>query len=271
MTSQSFKAIIVDDEPPARREMRRLLSDYDEIRVVGEAGDLDVARGLLLRTRPDVVFLDVRLGRRSGFELLPDIDHETSVVFVTAYDHYAVRAFEESALDYLVKPVDVGRLRASIERLKSIPGERARSDATAPHTYSAARWVFLDSGDAQEFIEIANIAHIGAEEGSSRVTTTDKRARISNRSLTDWERQLTTGDFVRVHRSAIVNLRHVEHVESWSQYTYRLSVRGVAEPTQTLVHRILGHRLSWPAEAREQVFPPMRVLVQFLQHRDHLS
>lgn len=230
MTTQSLKAVIVDDEPPARREMRRLLADYDEIKVVGEAGDLEVARGLLLRTRPDVVFLDVRLGRRSGFELLTDIDHETSVIFVTAYDHYAVRAFDESALDYLVKPVDARRLRASVERLKSISGDGSRGGTRDSHTYSSTRWVFLDSGDAQEFIEIANIAHIGAEGGGSRVTTTDKRARISNRSLSDWERRLTTGDFVRVHRSAIVNLRHVEQVESWFQYSYRIRVRGLAEP-----------------------------------------
>jgi two-component system LytT family response regulator len=225
-----IKAVIIDDEPPARREMRRLLVEHEEIKVVGEAGDLEVARGLLLRTRPDVAFLDIRLGRRSGFELLSDIDDETAVVFVTAYDHYAVRAFDASALDYLVKPVDPKRLARSIDRLKDRSAEALRGDLKTPHTYSATRWVFLDSGDEQEFIEIADITHIEAEGGVTRVFTREGRNRTSTRSLVEWEKRFEAGDFVRVHRSAIVNLKHVEGVESWSQYSYRLKIRGAAEP-----------------------------------------
>lgn len=225
-----IKAVIVDDEPPARREMRRLLAEHEEINVVGEAGDLEVARGLLLRTRPDVVFLDIKLGRRSGFELLSDIDHETAVIFVTAYDHYAVRAFDASALDYLVKPVDAKRLRSSIERLKDRSARARRGDLKAPHTYSATRWLFIDSGDSQEFLEIADITHIEADGGSSRVFTRDGRSRASGRSLIDWEKRLDSADFTRVHRSAIVNLKHVESVESWFQYSYRIKIRGAAEP-----------------------------------------
>ncbi|MEJ7759524.1 MAG: LytTR family DNA-binding domain-containing protein [Gemmatimonadaceae bacterium] len=226
-----IKAVIVDDELPARREMRRLLDEHEGIRVVGEAGDLDVGRGLLLRTRPDVVFLDIRLGRRSGFELLPDIDDETAVIFVTAYDHYAVRAFEESAMDYLVKPVDPRRLRSSIDRLRArLAGPAPETDARAPKLYSATRWVFLDSGGTQEFIELADITHIEAEGGNTRVFTRDGRARGSARGLVDWQRRLASGDFVRVHRSALVNLKHVERVEPWFHYSYRIKVRGFPDP-----------------------------------------
>ena len=226
-----IKALIVDDEPPARRELRRLLDEFDAIKVVGEAADVDVARGMLLRTRPDVVFLDIHLGRQSGFDLLDEIDGETAVVFVSAYDKYAVRAFESSAVDYLVKPVDAKRLKTSIERVCARVADGASVDnAGAPHVFAAARWVFVDTADAQEFIELASITHIEAEGGKSRVFTRDGRSRMTSRALTDWEARLAIGDFVRVHRSAMVNLKHVERVEPWSHYSFRIVVAGCKKP-----------------------------------------
>ncbi len=228
-----IKAIIVDDEPPAIREMRRLLAEFDDIKVAGDAMNLDTARGLLLRTRPDVVFLDIRIGRKSGFELLPDIDSESAVVFVTAYDDYAVRAFEASAVDYLLKPVEPARLRQSVARLRQrAQSGRDESAGIVPRTFSAARWTFLDSGGSQEFIEIANITHVEASGGGVRVFTKDGRMRDDSRTLLEWERRLDTGDFVRVHRSAIVNLRFVDRIEPWFHYSYRIAIRGWPEPVQ---------------------------------------
>jgi len=222
-----IKALIVDDEPPARREMRRMLAEFEDVKVAGEAADLAVARGMLLRVRPDVVFLDIHLGRESGFDLLSDVDAECAVIFVTAHDDYAVQAFDASALDYLLKPVDAKRLRASLDRL------RARADAPTPATpvtYAAKRWIFLDSGGRQEFIEIARITHIEAEDGGTRVFTVDGIMRSAPQTLVEWENRVSAADFVRVHRSAIVNLRHVELVEPWSHYSYRIKVRGSAAP-----------------------------------------
>lgn len=225
-----IKATIVDDEPPARRELRRLLADYPDVSIVGEAGDLDVARGLLLRTRPDVVFLDIMLGRTSGFDLLPDIDEETAVVFVTAYGDYAVEAFEASALDYLLKPVDQRRLKSTIERIRSRVATEAEQQNASPALFAGNRWVFIDSGTKQEFIEVANITHVEADGGTSRVYTQDGHSRMTSRSLADWEKRLENGDFVRVHRATIVNLKHVERVEPWFQYSYRVKLRGSPDP-----------------------------------------
>lgn len=226
-----IKATIVDDEPPARRELRRLLTDVEDVSIVGEAGDLDVARGLILRTQPDVVFLDIMLGRTSGFDLLSEIDEETAVVFVTAYGDHAVRAFEASALDYLLKPVDPTRLHAAVDRVRARTATTTNSTSeTTTQLYSASRWLFIDSGSRQEFIEKENITHIQSDGGFSRVYTKDGRSRVSSRTLIDWEKRLDSGDFVRVHRSAIVNLKHVERIEPWFQYSYRIRMRGFAEP-----------------------------------------
>lgn len=228
-----IKAIVVDDEAPARREMRRLLDAHARaVSVVGEARDLDTARGLLLRTRPDVAFLDIRLGRSSGFDLLDDVDEETAIVFVTAYDDYAVRAFEASALDYLVKPVEPERLALAIERLE---GRRAKSApvGSAPREtvpFTPLRWVFLDSPESSEFVELATITHLTADPRGSRVYTAARRSIPAAKSLALWERRLPREDFLRVHRSAIVNLRHVDSVEPWSHYGYRIRLRGWDEP-----------------------------------------
>jgi two-component system LytT family response regulator len=222
-----IRAVIVDDEPPARREMKRLLEDAGEIKVVGEAGTVDVAKGVVQRTRPDVVYLDIAMGRQSGFELLPAIDEETAVVFVTAFDQHAVRAFETGAIHYLVKPVDPVRLRTSLERVRArlsrIPDV---STTNAPSLYSAGSWIFLDTEDSPEFIQLRQITHIEADSGGSRVFTADSRSRRSFLSLAEWEERLKSPDFVRVHRSTIVNLKFVENVEPWFQYSYKLRLRG---------------------------------------------
>ena len=220
-----IKAVIVDDEPPARREMRRLLAGYDDVRVAGEAGDLTVAVGLLGRTRPDVVFLDIQLGKRSGFELLEEIDPDTAVVFVTAFDAYAVKAFETGAVDYLVKPVQAERLSLSLDRVRSRLTGRAR-DGHSSAVYSGARWIFLESRDHQDFIEVGNITHVEAGEGGTRVFLRDGRTRATSRPLSWWETRLPPAGFARVHRSTIVNLSHVEKVEQWFQYSYRLTIAG---------------------------------------------
>lgn len=229
-----IKAIIVDDEAPARREMRRLLDAHaGAIAVVGEARDLDTARGLLLRTRPDVVFLDIRLGKTSGFELLDDVDEETAVVFVTAYDDYAVRAFDASAVDYLVKPVEPERLARSVARLEARAESMARGEGTTPSNttpFSSRSWLFLDAGEGGEFLELASITHVTADPRGSRIHTAEGRALPASRTLAEWGRRLPPDDFLRVHRGAIVNLRHVERVEPWSHYGYRIHLRGWDEP-----------------------------------------
>ena len=224
-----IKAIIIDDEPPARREMRRLLAEHSDVKVAGEAGDIAVAGGLLLRTRPDVVFLDIQLGKRSGFELLEHIDPETAVVFVTAFDAYAVKAFETSAVDYLVKPVGPDRLTLALERVRDRQSDTGR-DTQPASLYSGKRWIFLDARDHQDFVEIDTITHIEAAEGGTSLYIRDGRVRATTRSLSYWESRLPAGDFVRVHRSTIVNLRHVEKVEEWFQYSYRLTIAGYKGP-----------------------------------------
>ena len=117
-----LRAVIVDDEPIARRLLRRMLSDFHGISICGETDSVDEAERLIKETRAEVVFLDIELIGASGFDLVPRLDKDTAVIFVTAFNEYAIRAFEVNALDYLIKPVSEDRLAESIRRL----GERQR-------------------------------------------------------------------------------------------------------------------------------------------------
>lgn len=220
-----IRALIVDDEAPARREMRRLLDAHADVRVVDEAADVESAAAVLRRDEIDVVFLDIRLGRGTGFDLLPALGPDVAVVFVTAYDDHARQAFDAQALDYLLKPVDPERLATTIRRL----GARSRAP-DAGVGFASRAWIFLDDRDRPEFIRVDAVSHLLADGDRSIVVTDDGRRRSTPKPLAHWAARLPGDDFVRTHRSAIVNLRHVERIEPWFHYSYRIHMRGSKEP-----------------------------------------
>lgn len=229
----SLRVLIVDDEPPARRDLMRLLQRESGVTIVGDVGDLDAARVMLAGAAPDVVFLDLRLADSTGFELLPALPAGTAVVIVTAYDHYAVKAFETNALDYLLKPVEPQRLALAIARLRArhampsaAAAKRAEGRVALPDRLADNDWLLLRDGSREEFVRASAIACITAEGDYTRVGTIDGRTRLVHRTLREWETRLPGGTFVRVHRSALVNLRHVTAVERHFTYGARLELRG---------------------------------------------
>jgi two-component system, LytTR family, response regulator len=229
----SLKALIVDDEPPARRDLMRLLQRESDVTVVGDVSDLDAARAVLAAAAPDVVFLDLRLADTTGFELLPALPAGTAVVIVTAYDHYAVKAFETNALDYVLKPVEPQRLALALARVRA--GHAIRPAAAADHAEGRIAlpdrladkdWLLLRDGGREEFVRASAIACITAEGDYTRVGTVDGRTRLVHRTLREWEMRLPGGTFVRVHRSAVVNLRHITAVARHLTSASRLELRG---------------------------------------------
>jgi len=231
-------AIIVDDERLARRELRRMLEEAHAatIRVVGEAESVRTAAELVRTCDADIVFLDVQLTGESGLDLLPLIDPTVAVVFVTAFDQYAVRAFEVNALDYLLKPVAPARLARAVDRLAA-PNEEPADGPV--ETLTVQDRLFLRLDDRLGFIKVGDIVSIAADGDYSVVQLAAGRTHRARKSLRDWTARLPGATFARVHRSAVVNLEHVERVEEWSHSSYRLYLRGFAEPV-TMSRRYAG-------------------------------
>lgn len=209
----TLRAVIVDDERHARAELRTLLGAHPGIEIVGEADSVEAAAAVLAECRPDLVLLDIALGARSGFDLLDSLDHHVRIIFVTAYDSYAVRAFQVRALDYVLKPVHPDRLAEALARVES-------HDPT----------LFFKSGDSGAFVKVADIACILAEGDYSRVVTTAGREHLVLRSLADWERRLPAASFARIHRSAIANLHVVRRVSRGRDNRWRLYLPALVRP-----------------------------------------
>jgi two-component system LytT family response regulator len=239
VTARRRHAVIVDDERLARRELRTLLEEThaEQVRIVGEAATVSEAARVLNATDADVVFLDIQLAGETGMDLLPLLDPDVDVVFVTAYDQYTLRAFEVNALDYLLKPVVPERLAVTVNRLA----------AGQPHAPTRATMTYEDRlllrlGQERAFVRVRDIAAIEANgDGSTLLLAPRLIRKPSAKSLREWEQRLPDRHFVRIHRSIIVNLEYVERLEPWSHAGQHVFLRGLSEPLT--MSRRFGARL----------------------------
>lgn len=212
--SASLRVLIVDDARLARSELRTLLAAIPWVACVGEADDVPAAREAILREQPDLVLLDVQMPSGEGFDVLDGLETVPMVVFVTAYDQYAVRAFETNALDYLVKPVEAGRLQAALER-----GRERLSASAAPTAADSVRdalgaddQVFLRDGERCWFVALGEIRKVVVDGNYARLWFRDQNAVLA-RSLSTLEARLSPALFFRANRNTLVNLRRVRAIE----------------------------------------------------------
>ena len=218
------RTLLIDDEVAARDELRWLLSAHPGYSVVGEAATLAAARARLAVADYDLVFLDIQLVGGNGFDLVPDVRREARIIFVTAYDRHAVRAFEVNALDYLLKPVATERFTAALSRW------RAASSADRP-TVSLETddnvLVRCDRGD--RFVPLAQITAIFSNENYSDVVLRSGERLLTRRTLKAWEDLLPAAHFKRAHRQVIVSLAGIEGHRRDTRETAELRVIGLKE------------------------------------------
>lgn len=227
----AIRVVIVDDEPIARRGIRQLLAAHDDIEIAGEARNGKEAVRMLKALAPDLVFLDVQMPELDGFAVLRQLEAERlpAIIFVTAHDTFAVRAFETHALDYLVKPVHEARFQAALARAR----DRLRSqeavelsrrislllasgaEGQAPSSYPPEfpRRLVISTGSADLILDISEIDWIEADDYYAAVHAGGKR-HLVRESLVSLEERLNPSQFVRLHRSAIVNLAQVREIRS---------------------------------------------------------
>ena len=216
MYDQILRAVLVDDEPLARRELAALLSAHPEVEIVGQAADADQAQVLLADlaaagTPPDVVFLDIQMPGRTGFDLLDSLEAAPDVVFVTAYDEHALRAFRVSALDYLLKPVDPDRLAEAVARVAArAAGRPAPPTPTASGTLGPADRVFVKDGDRMHLVRLGSVRRFESAGNYTRLHFDGPDGRpvqpLVLRSLSALEDRLDPAHFARASRAEIVGL-----------------------------------------------------------------
>ena len=212
--SARLRVLVVDDARLARREMQTLLAGMDGVECIGEADDVPAAREALARLHPDVVLLDIQMPSGSGFDVLDGLQVPPSVIFTTAYDQYAVQAFDANAVDYLLKPVEASRLQAALDKARARIAEAAPTARSSGDTakLGAEDTVFLRDGERCWFVALGEISRIVVDGNYARLWFRGQNALLS-RSLAALEARLEPGLFFRANRNTLVNLRKVRGVE----------------------------------------------------------
>ncbi|MEM8998815.1 MAG: LytTR family transcriptional regulator DNA-binding domain-containing protein [Bacteroidota bacterium] len=214
----SYKTIIIDDERLAREEVKRALENYIEFEIVGEASNVDGAISLIEAEQPDIIFLDIHMPEKSGFDLLEELAAVPEVVFTTAYDQYAVKAFETNALDYLVKPLREERFSRTMEKVKK---ELSRNARLRKKPFSIHQKVFIKDGEKCYFIPLVDISFIESLNNYARVHFGHKKAMIK-RSLNLLEERLDDNIFFRINRSQIINMNYIKEIHLYFNNKLRI-------------------------------------------------
>jgi len=206
-----MKAIIVDDERLARQELKSLLATYKEIEIIAECADAIEAKQKISELKPDIIFCDIQMPGKTGLELVEEISGTVDVVFVTAYDDYAIKAFELNAFDYLLKPVQPERLAETIKKL-AIKDSVTKTENVSP--LSESDTIFIKDGEKCWFVKLSDIRLFESEGNYVRVYFDTFRPLIL-RSLNSLESRLNDKQFFRASRKHILNFSYIASVESW--------------------------------------------------------
>ena len=207
-----LNAIIIDDEPFVRDDLRDMLAAHELVVVAGVAGTVAEARKQLAATGFDVVFLDIQLRGGSGFDLVPFINPSADIIFITAHDEFAVRAFEINALDYLLKPVAADRLAESIARLKRDLRPEPAGPVSAEH-FKPDDSVFIRTDFGQMFVSLDEISAINSIGGNyAAIYLKNREKLIARKTLKQWEAILPESVFIRIHRASIINTGFIERI-----------------------------------------------------------
>jgi two-component system LytT family response regulator len=210
-----WKTIIIDDEQLARQRLKRLLKAYDEIDVIAEAEDGESGLESINTYRPELIFLDIEMPVLNGFEMLAKLTHQPKVVFTTAYDQYAIKAFEEGSIDYLLKPIEIERLDKTIKKLKQT------NLAAAPvqieellrqmQPKKTVKTLTVKIGDKILLIKVTDIVYVQAEDKYVFLHTMDGKKHLTDFTLSALEEKLPE-EFIRIHRSEIINTEYIKEI-----------------------------------------------------------
>jgi two-component system LytT family response regulator len=221
------RAIIIDDERLARQELRRMLAEFPDIEIVDEAGNVQEGLEKIDLHNPDIIFLDINMPGKTGFDLLQELDRSPYVIFTTAYDEYAVKAFEVNALDYLLKPIDPKRLADAIHKVTEQINKEKQTihEAAQKGKLGEEDQVFVKDGERCWFVRLGDIRLFESVGNYAKVFFGNNKPLIL-KSLNALEERLDEKVFFRANRKHIVNLRMIEKVEPYFNGGLLLEIKG---------------------------------------------
>ena len=220
-----MRALIVDDERLARKELIKLLEDHPSVEIIGEAANAEEANQMVNELNPDILFLDIQMPGKTGFELLEMLDYVPLVVFTTAYDEFAIKAFEVNALDYLMKPIQAERLAETTAKLAEKVRTRTVSNNSGEKKLGLDDQVFVKDGDRCWFVGLNNIRLFESDGNYIKVYFDSNRPMI-HKSLNALDEKLDERAFFRASRKHIINLSWVESIEPWFNGGLMVKLKG---------------------------------------------
>ena len=228
-----IRTLIIDDEEPARMLVRKFLEDFSEIEVLGECSDGFAAAKSINEHKPDLIFLDVQMPKLSGFELLEIIEHRPQVIFTTAYDSYAIKAFDENAVDYLLKPFSRERFANAVSKVMgriASKSEQNYSDviALAEEKTEVLQRIAVKSGTKIEIIAAADIIYLESE-GDYVMIHTKSGKYLKEKTMKYFEQHLDPETFIRIHRSFIININEISRIELFEKESYIVKLKNGAQ------------------------------------------
>ncbi len=242
-----YKALLIDDEPLALQRLEKLLKPFqDSIEVLGKIDNGHDAIRKIDELKPDVIFLDIQMPEYNGFEVLERIVHQPFVIFSTAYDEYALRAFEANSIDYLLKPIESARLEKAMDKLRIIKdgnmdGFQSRLKEMLANVRSVSDRIQVKKGDKIKLLPPEEIFFFTAEDKYTRINTYDNSFLI-DKSLSLLESELDN-TFVRVHRMAIVNINHIDTIYRMFKGSFKVTMKD-EQKSELPVSRSFKHKLG---------------------------
>jgi two-component system LytT family response regulator len=221
-----MRTLLIDDTRLARQELRYLLKKFPEVEILDEANNVDLALEKIEQHKPELIFLDIQMPGKDGFELLENLEAVPEVIFTTAYNEYALKAFEYNALDYLQKPISEERLGKALEKV----GEKLaqKSGSTSRKILSENSQVFVKDGEKCWFVELSKVRVFEILDNYTRIYFEDQQPMIP-RTLNYMESRLDPEVFFRANRQQIVNLKWIERIEPWFSGTIRIYLKDGTE------------------------------------------
>lgn len=218
----AYSAVIVEDSRLARNELKELLKNHTDIAILGEAENVDKGYELIQNAHPDILFLDINMPEKDGFELLEMLDEVPITIFTTAFDEYAIKSFEYNALDYLLKPINQKRFDQALEKAKTKLVEKQESDTTKRLTTSSQ--IFIKDGEQCWLVKIGEISHFEIVGNYSRVFFGAQKPMLY-KSLNQIEEKLPEAHFFRANRQQIVNTNYISGVVPWFNGKLKLTMQ----------------------------------------------